>query len=595
MNFKASLKLMIVIISLTVSQLHGQSTDWTGTNGSNFFNSNNWTNGVPQQGVNVGFNLPGEFFVSILADAEAGNVNISGGGEPNFIGDGEFVGLTFSIVDCDMSLSGDVTAVEGFLVGDITGTDETTLFVENGACVEVLGSMQIQGDSDVAFVGTDLDAEILNIGHGAEAGFGRFDVVDDARLDTNIVRIGQNASADYTVNLAGSSSWGNTGIMIVGDLGTGKLNVCQGSCVNTDSFVIAARNPSGRGEIRIKDFGTEFVASGNMLIGEDAPSTLEVSNDGLLQVDDLTIASGSTATFDSGLAEMAGDINVNNSFLILENGSSLEVSGIVTIDNGSLTINSSDLQVDEVVNDGFLTTEGTDVVTLENVTNMGNMVIDTDTQVMDLRNDTVIAINSDEGLTVNGDCIATGIFTGAGTVTLLGETFIGSGNQPQDFSVEGTLQLRSNSVVNMRVSSPVSDRIVCGEINIASNSLPTLDLEINNQGNFQDGQEIVLIETDQDIPEEFANLPEGHTEQVGEFTFTATYSGGDGNDLTLIVSGDDEVLLGDINLDGVVNLLDVGPFVDIITSGDFQAEADINEDGEVNLLDVGPFVSILAG
>ncbi len=53
--------------------------------------------------------------------------------------------------------------------------------------------------------------------------------------------------------------------------------------------------------------------------------------------------------------------------------------------------------------------------------------------------------------------------------------------------------------------------------------------------------------------------------------------------------------LGDVNCDGVVNLLDVGPFVDVISSGDFDAKADINRDNVVNLLDVTPFVSLLSG
>lgn len=63
----------------------------------------------------------------------------------------------------------------------------------------------------------------------------------------------------------------------------------------------------------------------------------------------------------------------------------------------------------------------------------------------------------------------------------------------------------------------------------------------------------------------------------------------------LIRTADSAVLLGDVNLDGVVNLLDVGPFVDLISTGVFQAEADINQDDTVNLLDVGPFVDIIAG
>lgn len=54
-------------------------------------------------------------------------------------------------------------------------------------------------------------------------------------------------------------------------------------------------------------------------------------------------------------------------------------------------------------------------------------------------------------------------------------------------------------------------------------------------------------------------------------------------------------ILGDVNCDGSVDLLDVTPFVDALTDGTFIDKADINQDGEVNLLDVGPFVDLLAG
>ena len=57
----------------------------------------------------------------------------------------------------------------------------------------------------------------------------------------------------------------------------------------------------------------------------------------------------------------------------------------------------------------------------------------------------------------------------------------------------------------------------------------------------------------------------------------------------------DDILLGDVNGDGEVNLLDVGPFVNAITSGVFVPEADINGDGIVNLLDVAPFIELLTG
>ena len=65
--------------------------------------------------------------------------------------------------------------------------------------------------------------------------------------------------------------------------------------------------------------------------------------------------------------------------------------------------------------------------------------------------------------------------------------------------------------------------------------------------------------------------------------------------VSVLLNQCNSVLLGDINGDGEVNLLDVQPFVDLLSSGDFQAEADINQDGVVSLLDVDPFVALLSG
>ena len=63
----------------------------------------------------------------------------------------------------------------------------------------------------------------------------------------------------------------------------------------------------------------------------------------------------------------------------------------------------------------------------------------------------------------------------------------------------------------------------------------------------------------------------------------------------LFVSQISATILGDCNLDGVVNFLDITPFVRILSSGSFLEEADINQDGAVNFLDITPFLEILAG
>ena len=58
--------------------------------------------------------------------------------------------------------------------------------------------------------------------------------------------------------------------------------------------------------------------------------------------------------------------------------------------------------------------------------------------------------------------------------------------------------------------------------------------------------------------------------------------------------GSDCVALGDVNGDGVVNLLDVQPFVNAISNGTFLPAADTNLDGVVNLLDVEGFIELLS-
>lgn len=54
-------------------------------------------------------------------------------------------------------------------------------------------------------------------------------------------------------------------------------------------------------------------------------------------------------------------------------------------------------------------------------------------------------------------------------------------------------------------------------------------------------------------------------------------------------------LLGDVNLDGTINLLDVSPFVSLLNSGGYLVEADTDQNCQVNLLDVGAFVDLLSG
>ena len=55
------------------------------------------------------------------------------------------------------------------------------------------------------------------------------------------------------------------------------------------------------------------------------------------------------------------------------------------------------------------------------------------------------------------------------------------------------------------------------------------------------------------------------------------------------------VLLGDVNLDNVVDFFDIQPFIDLLAAQTFQIQADIDGSGDVNFFDIAPFIMILSG
>ena len=54
-----------------------------------------------------------------------------------------------------------------------------------------------------------------------------------------------------------------------------------------------------------------------------------------------------------------------------------------------------------------------------------------------------------------------------------------------------------------------------------------------------------------------------------------------------------DAILGDINNDGTVDFLDVGPFVNLLLRGSYSANADFDRNGIVDFQDIAPFVNTL--
>ena len=85
------------------------------------------------------------------------------------------------------------------------------------------------------------------------------------------------------------------------------------------------------------------------------------------------------------------------------------------------------------------------------------------------------------------------------------------------------------------------------------------------------------------------------TLDAGTYQLRVSNDNGFASDYGLAWRGDlvANLLLGDANLDGVVNFLDISAFISVLSSGAYLEEADCNEDGVLNFLDIPSFIAIL--
>jgi len=128
------------------------------------------------------------------------------------------------------------------------------------------------------------------------------------------------------------------------------------------------------------------------------------------------------------------------------------------------------------------------------------------------------------------------------------------------------------------------------------------DLNISDPFGFAGGSQTVDLSTLELAPFDFDSVD---ITQIGDvITVTGSFSNSQPSDFgliaveaTYVATGvvPDSGMLGDVNLDGAVNFLDIAPFIALLSGQEFQVEADFDENGMVDFLDIAPFIAALSG
>ena len=541
-----------------------------------------WAGGIPGPNDTAQF-LPGT--ANVLFNDSTGNVTnysaLFAGG--NSLLNGSDADLSYSLLDDCTVLMLLLNPNSNLNVVNLDVENELDIqgfFLAGGGIVEcgvadidgqliLAGNAQLVPERDAVWIGVDSGA-IVALDEQAEIN------------DPFTTRLGAvSGSAD--VRMAGSSQLNVGSDLRIGDVSgrSGFLTASEFAAVSVignvdfgDSF------GSLGGLVRLSDNSSLFVG-GNLNMGLIGEAELDVQGGSVDVMDTIT-------NFDNGVInldlEATGNLQGFSAALVINRGNVFTGGTTMTIQAD--LANSGTWEIGDSIEAGsFCRITG-------DVNNSGNFIV-----------------GANNRLIFDGDVSGLGQYDGPGAVGFFGDFNPGFGSGVGEIGaidIEGLMFFGANNGVPGSLNIELAgtndfDQVITGGgwdlVPLPNESAPMLF--VSTIGGFEPnvGSQFTIVENSGALGVgNFAGLPEGEVVlSTGTVDLVIRYNAGDGNDILLVAEQGKSVLKGDVNLDGIVNLLDVDPFVDLLTTGEFQAEADIDCNGDVNLLDVDPFVSLLSG
>lgn len=260
-------------------------------------------------------------------------------------------------------------------------------------------------------------------------------------------RIGNYGGSGGTVVVTGVSGgkvskWSNSGNLIVGNAGTGKLTISAGAeVVNTDAFIAShSGNDVGNGMVNVTGLNSTWTNMGTLTVGDEGVGTLRVDLGG-------TVTSSAGKIGNHG----EGDVTITGSTSKWTNSDDLWV-GISTA--GHLTISAGA----EVKNAAGLIAFSTGSISTVNVTGSVGLLTPskwTNSETLTIGNagNATLTINnsgrvSSAGSTIGANAPSTGKVIVTGGNGVLYSTWTNTGDMIVGDQGKGTLQISAGGKVN---------------------------------------------------------------------------------------------------------------------------------------------------
>ncbi|MFT8674959.1 MAG: autotransporter-associated beta strand repeat-containing protein [Acetobacter sp.] len=414
-----------------------------------------------------GINLGGQTLTLTAANPDtvysgvasgSGGLTVSGGAE-TLTGSNDYTGNTIVAANTGLTVSGG-----GTLNGTNSVQNDGNVVLDNGHVTVTSQNDGQHWDGVVASGFSDGSNANMTLQNGSTL---------DVKQGTLTVGLGKNSQGSVTVD----DSTANAAILILGENGTGSLNVKNGGVVNA-ALAGIGNQTDGTGHIDVTDASSQLnVGSYGLYVNADGSGTVSVENGGVIssagQVsfgDGGTVASGSTGTLTLG---QNGTLEVGGTDGIVANEGS----------NGSYQFNMAG---------GTLKDVGADLTTSVNATLISGTNSTVDTNGLNttlsgvLSGDGSLTKVSDGTLTLtNANTYAGTTSVTAGTLQVDGSTGTGDTTVASGATLSGTGTVSGNATISSGAILSAGDGANgLGTLTVAKD----LTLETGSIQNFQTGQ-----------------------------------------------------------------------------------------------------------
>ncbi len=410
-----------------------------------------------------------------------------------------------------LELDGNNTGInQSFLLG-VAGTSGATLVIGNS---KALGPSSVIFNYDSTIQSKDATAYTLS----------------------NSLSFGANCTATL-----GSATTG--ALTFTGNVGLGGYSA---NIAVANSSTTLSGTASGAGTLTKSGSGTLKLSGTNTYTGATTISDGELDVDGsLAAASAVNVSSGATL---GGRGTVNGTVSVSSGTV---NGSGLKM-GATTL-TGSSTLAGTNTASSITVASGTTAASGTTTSLNTLAISAGASLKNTERVVATSVTVANTATLTNNG-TISGDVTVSGLLNGTGTITgaltIKSRGELAPGNSPGTTTVDGSLAVESGAKVSMELASLSShDKIVVnGTVSLSGELVLTLsDAFLIQISALTSGTTLTLIDNDgSDAINHLGNSigyittsgsysVAGNTFTVGKTTCNLSYTGGDGNDLTLTV------------------------------------------------------------